>query len=109
MSRPSTRLWRSINGRARNLKPQQVGLQIPRCLHSEVPKKDVVRSIAQYLGAVFRKLTEQKESQIEEGHLMLDHVHMMISIPPQYAVSQVIGFIKGKSVIHLRGCMARTG
>ena len=69
--------------------------QIPRCLHSEVPKKDVVRSIAQYLGAVFRKLTEQKESQIEEGHLMLDHVHMMISIPPQYAVSQVIGFIKG--------------
>ena len=43
----------------------------------------------------------QRESRIEEGHLMLDHVHMMISIPPKYAVSQVVGYIKGKSAIHL--------
>ena len=50
---------------------------------------------------MFRKLAEQKESRIEEGHLMPDHVHMMISIPPKYAVSQVVGFIKGKSAIHL--------
>jgi len=50
---------------------------------------------------VFRKLAEQKESRIEEGHLLPDHVHMMIAIPPKYAVSQVIGFIKGKSAIHL--------
>jgi len=50
---------------------------------------------------VFRKLVQQKESRIEEGHLMPDHVHMMISIPPKYAVSQVVGFIKGKSAIHL--------
>jgi putative transposase len=57
--------------------------------------------LRQYLGEVFRKLAEQKESQIEEGHLMPDHVHMMISIPPKYAVSQVVGFIKGKSAIHL--------
>src|SRR5262249_42166596 len=40
-------------------------------------------------------------SRVEEGHLMPDHVHMMISIPPKYAVSQVIGYIKGKSAIHL--------
>ena len=53
------------------------------------------------LGEVFRKLAAQKESRIEEGHLMPDHVHMMISIPPKYAVSQVVGFIKGKSAIHL--------
>jgi putative transposase len=46
-------------------------------------------------------LAEQKESRIEEGHLMVDHVHMLISIPPKYAVSQVIGFIKGKSAIWL--------
>ena len=39
---------------------------------------------------------------MEEGHLMPDHVHMMLSIPPKYAVSQVVGFIKGKSAIHLR-------
>ena len=51
--------------------------------------------------AQFRKLAAQKESRIEEGHLLLDHVHMLIAIPPKYAVSQVIGFIKGKSAIHL--------
>jgi putative transposase len=48
-----------------------------------------------------RKLALQKESRIEEGHLMPDHVHMMIAIPRKYSVSQVIGFIKGKSAIHL--------
>ena len=53
------------------------------------------------LGEVLRKLAKQKESRIEEGHPMPDHVHMMIAIPPKYAVSQVIGFIKGKSAIHL--------
>ncbi len=50
---------------------------------------------------MFRKLAAQKESRIEEGHLLPDHVHMLIAIPPKYAVSQVIGFIKGKSAIHL--------
>ena len=53
------------------------------------------------LGEVFRRLAEQKESKIEEGHLMPDHVHMLISIPPKYAVSHVVGYIKGKSAIHL--------
>ena len=57
--------------------------------------------LRKHLGEVFRKLAAQKESQIVEGHLMPDHVHMMIAIPPKYAVSQVIGFIKGKSAIHL--------
>ena len=57
--------------------------------------------LRRHLGEVFRKLAEQKESRIEEGHLMPDHVHMMIVIPPEYAVSQVVGFIKGKSAIHL--------
>jgi putative transposase len=57
--------------------------------------------LRQYLGDVLRKLAEQKESRIEEGHLMSDHVHMMISIPPKYAVSQVVGFIKRRSAIHL--------
>ncbi len=47
-----------------------------------------------HLGEVFRKLAAQKESRIEEGHLLPDHVHMMIAIPPKYAVSQVVGFIK---------------
>ena len=69
---------------------------IPKCR-----RKTLYAQLRRYLGEVFRKLAEQKESRIEEGHLMPDHVHMMISIPPKYAVSQVIGFIKGKSAIHL--------
>jgi putative transposase len=53
------------------------------------------------LGEIFKRLASQKESRIIEGHLMPDHVHMLIAIPPKYAVSQVIGFIKGKGAIHL--------
>jgi len=53
------------------------------------------------LGEVFRRLATQKECRIEEGHLLPDHVHMMIARPPKYAVSEVVGYIKGKSAIHL--------
>ncbi len=66
-----------------------------------MPPKALYGQLRRHLGEVFRKLAEQKESRIEEGHLMSDHVHMMISIPPKYAVSQVVGYIKGKSAIHL--------
>ena len=64
-------------------------------------KKAIFGRIRSELGEIFRRLAEQKESQIEEGHLMPDHVHMMISIPPKYAVAQVVGFIKGRSAIHI--------
>lgn len=64
-------------------------------------RKALYLQLRQYLGEVFRKLAAQKESRIEEGHLMPDHVHMMIAIPPKYSVSQVAGHIKGKSAIHL--------
>ncbi len=64
-------------------------------------KKAIFGRIRSELGEIFRRLAEQKESRIEEGHLMLDHVHMMISIPPKHAVSQVIGYLKGKSAIHI--------
>ena len=50
---------------------------------------------------MFHELARQRECQIIEGHLLGDHVHMLISIPPKYAVSQVIGFLKGKSAIHV--------
>jgi REP-associated tyrosine transposase len=53
------------------------------------------------LGEVFRELARQKESVIEEGHLQSDHVHMLLSIPPKYAVAQVVGYLKGKSAIHI--------
>lgn len=64
-------------------------------------KKAIFGRIRSELGEIFRRLAEQKESRIEEGHLMPDHVHMMISIPPKYAVAQFVGFIKGKSAIHI--------
>jgi putative transposase len=69
---------------------------IPKCR-----RKTLFGQLRRDLGPLFRTLTEQKESRIEEGHLMLDHVHMMISIPPKYAVAQVVGYIKGKSAIHI--------
>lgn len=61
-----------------------------------------------HLGEILRELARQKESRVVEGHLMLDHVHMLISIPPKYAVASVVGYIKGKSAIHLaRNFMGR--
>ena len=60
-------------------------------------RKLLFQELRKALGEVFR----QKEAKVEEGHLLPDHVHMLLSIPPKYAVSQVIGFIKGKSAIHL--------
>ena len=64
-------------------------------------RKTLFGQIRQELGKVFHALAKQKESLIEEGHILPDHVHMMISIPPKYAVSQVVGYIKGKSAIHI--------
>ena len=64
-------------------------------------RKALYKELRQYLGEVFRSLAEQRESHIEEGHLMSDHVHMLISIPPKYSVAQVVGFMKGKAAIHI--------
>lgn len=64
-------------------------------------RKSLYKELRTHLGGVFRDLAEQKESRVEEGHLLPDHVHMLLSIPPKYAVSAVVGFIKGKSAIHI--------
>ncbi len=69
---------------------------IPKCR-----RKTLYGQLRTHLGQMFRDLAHQKESRVEEGHLVLDHVHMLISIPPKYSVAQVIGFIKGKSAIHI--------
>lgn len=69
---------------------------IPKCR-----RKVLYGKLRRHLGDVFRELAERRESRVEEGHLMPDHVHMLISIPPKHSVSQVIGFIKGKSAIHI--------
>lgn len=64
-------------------------------------KKRLYHELRQHLGEVFHDLARQKECKIEERHLMADHVHMLVSILPKYAVAQVMGFLKGKSVIHI--------
>ena len=64
-------------------------------------RKALFGQLRKELGAVFRRLAEQKECRVEEGHLMSDHVHMLVSIPPKYAVSQVVGYLKGKTAIHI--------
>ncbi len=62
-------------------------------------KKVIFGQLRERLGVIFHELARQKQSQIVEGHLLRDHVHMCISIPPKYAVSGVIGYLKGKSAI----------
>ena len=69
---------------------------IPKCR-----RKTIYDGLRKHLGEVFHQLAKQRESKVEEGHLMPDHVHMLLRIPPKYAVSQVVGYIKGKSAIHL--------
>ena len=58
-------------------------------------------NLRKQLGDVFKELASHRESQIHEGPLMGDHIHMLISIPPKYSVSQFVGYIKGKSAIHI--------
>ena len=64
-------------------------------------RKSIFGTLRRQLGEIFHDLAKQKESRIVEGHLMADHVHICISIPPKYAVSNVVGFIKGKSAISI--------
>jgi putative transposase len=64
-------------------------------------KKTLYLELRKYLGSTFRELASQKECLVIEGHLLPDHIHMLISIPPKYSVSQVIGYIKGKSAIQI--------
>jgi len=69
---------------------------IPKCRRQVLSGR-----LRQHLGAVLRELARQKESTVEEGHLLPDHGHVLLSIPPKYAVAQVVGFVKGKSAIHI--------
>ena len=67
---------------------------IPKCR-----RKELYGKVRKFLGPVFHELAEQRGSKIIEGHMVHDHVHMLIRIPPKYSVAEVIGYIKGKSAI----------
>ena len=75
---------------------------IPKCR-----RKVLYGQLRRELGEVFHELARQKECRIEEGHLLADHVHVLMSIPPKYAVAQVVGFVKGKSAIHIARSIGR--
>ena len=62
-------------------------------------KKVLYGKIRQYLGPVFHELARQRGCEILEGHMVQDHVHMLIKIPPKYAIAEIVGYIKGKSAI----------
>jgi putative transposase len=62
-------------------------------------KKTLYGKVRKFLGSVFHELASQRRSQILEGHMVQDHVHRLIRIPPKYSVAEVIGYIKGKSAI----------
>jgi putative transposase len=64
-------------------------------------KKSMYGQLRMYLGQVFKELARQRECEVLEGHMMADHVHMLISIPPKYSVAHVVGYIKGRSAIHV--------
>lgn len=62
-------------------------------------KKMLYGTIRPRLGQIFHALAQQKDCRILQGHLMPDHVHMLIEVPPKQQVSAVVGFLKGKSAI----------
>jgi len=64
-------------------------------------KKKLFKELRKDLGNVFRELAKRKECEILEGHMMVDHIHMLIEIPPKHSVAQVVGYIKGKSAIYI--------
>jgi len=64
-------------------------------------RKTLFGQIGRELGPVFRTLAERRECRVDEGHIANDHVHMLLSVPPKYSVAAIVGFIKGKSAIHI--------
>src|SRR5262249_2679269 len=81
--------------------PYEMGLQIPHGVYTEPTKEASVRSAAGKPWEIFHELASHKEAKIVEGHMMGDHVHMCLSIPPKYAVANVVGYLKGKSAIQI--------
>jgi putative transposase len=76
---------------------------IPKCR-----RKVLYGQVRQHLGKLFHELAGQRESKILEGHLCVDHVHMLVRIPPKHSVSYVVGYVKGKSAIRVaRDSMVR--
>ena len=70
-------------------------------------KKKLFGVLRKELGPVLRELAQHKESEVLEGRMLLDHVHVLISIPPKHSVAHVVGYMKGKSAIHVARHLGR--
>ena len=70
-------------------------------------RKVLYGKLRQRIGAILRELCRQKGIELLEGHLMADHVHMCVSIPPKYSVAHTIGFLKGKSAVRIHRQLLR--
>jgi len=88
-----------VNSSTENLKHTKWECKYHVVFIPKYRRKVMYGSIRQELGPMIRELAQQKESEVEEGHLLADHVHIMLSVPPKYSVSGVVGYIKGKSAI----------
>jgi putative transposase len=84
-----------------------MGMQVSYSLDSEMPEESSIRPTEKGPRPLLRKLALQKESEVIEGKLKVDHVHVVVSIPPKYSVSQVVGYVKGKSAIWVASTTGR--
>ena len=101
VSRPKHTEKEAFSGRRQKPMPHEVGLQYHIVWIPKYRRKVLYGELRKHLGAMFRELALQRESLILEGHLCPDHVHVYAAIPPKYSVAQVVGFLKGKSAIHI--------
>ena len=91
----------NTDGGLQNSESYKMAVQIPYRVYTEYRRRTLFGVVRRELGPFFRRLAEQKGCIIEEGHILLDHVHMLVSIPPKLAVSSVVEYLKGKSAIHV--------
>jgi len=64
-------------------------------------KKKLYGKLRNRMGAILHDLCRQKGVELLEGHLMPDHVHMCLKVPPKFSIAFVIGFLKGKSAVRI--------
>jgi len=91
----------ALHERLREFSAYEMGMQIPHRVDTEISQEKVVWRIGARTGTSAAGIGAAQRSEIVEGRMLPDHVHILIAIPPKHAVSQVVGYIKGKSAIHI--------
>ena len=63
---------------------------------SNYRRKGIYGQYREKIGKIIRQICNCKGTEIIEGHMMIDHVHMFVMIPPKYSAAQIMGYLKGK-------------